>query len=147
MPSDITVCTLGLEDYPRWMSLWQRAGLHSIRPRGRDSREAMATQLAGGSHAMLGLERGGELLAVVLVTHDGRKGWINRLAVLPGERRRGYAARLVQEAEQLLRGQGIHVISVLIESGNDVSLSFFRRMGYLESEGMHYLSKRDRGEA
>ena len=147
MPSDITVRTLGLEDYTRWMSLWQRAGLHSIRPRGRDSREAMATQLAGGSHAMLGLERGGELLAVVLVTHDGRKGWINRLAVLTGERQRGHAARLVQAAEELLKGQGIHVISVLIEPGNDVSLSFFRHMGYVESEGMHYLSKRDGDEA
>jgi ribosomal protein S18 acetylase RimI-like enzyme len=147
MWDDITVRRLGLEDYPRWMSLWQRAGLHSVRPLGRDSREAMAGQLAGGAHTMLGLERDGELLAVVLATHDGRKGWINRLTVLPEHRRRGYATRLVREAEDVLRAQGMQVISALIEPGNEASLAFFRRTGYVESEGMHYLSKRDRGEA
>jgi ribosomal protein S18 acetylase RimI-like enzyme len=139
---------LTVDDYDRWMSVWRRAGLHSMRPRGRDSCEAFARQLASGTHTMIGLERGGELIGVVLATHDGRKGWINRLAVVPEYRRRGYAARLVAEAERVLREQGMTVIAALIEPGNDVSLALFRELGYTElPDGMHYLSKRDSSDA
>jgi len=148
MSGEITVRTLTLEDYDRWMSVWQRAGLHSIRPKGRDSRDAFARQLAGGTHTMIGLELSGELIGVVLATHDGRKGWINRLAVLPEYRRQGYASRLVVEAERVLRAQGMTVIAALIEPGNDVSLVLFTKLGYVEPpDDMHYLTKRDSEDA
>lgn len=142
-----SVRALSLDDYERWMSVWERAGLHSTRPVGRDSRSAFERQLASGTHTMLGLERDGELIAVVLLTHDGRKGWINRLAVLPQWQGRGYAKRLVAEAERVLQGQGMTVIAALIEPGNEASLALFRRLGYVEAEGMHYLSKRDSPDA
>ena len=138
---------LALDDYSRWMEVWQRAGLHSVRPRGRDSRAAFARQMAAGTHTVIGLEVDGTLAGVVLATHDGRKGWINRLAVLPEHQHRGYAARLVAEAERVLREQGITVIAALIEPGNDASLALFRKLGYLEATGMHYVSKRDSGDA
>ena len=147
MHASVSIRQLGLEDYDRWMSLWERAGLHSARPLGRDSREAFGAQFAAHTHIMLGLERDLELIAVVLVTHDGRKGWINRLAVLPEHRRQRYAARLLQEAERVLKAQGIHVIAALIEPDNEASLAFFRQAGYAETAGMHYVSKRDRSEA
>jgi hypothetical protein len=40
MSERVTVRTLALADYERWMELWQIAGLHSVRPLGRDSRDA-----------------------------------------------------------------------------------------------------------
>jgi ribosomal protein S18 acetylase RimI-like enzyme len=144
---EITIRKLTLEDYDRWMSVWQRAGLHSVRPKGRDSREAFERQFAGGSSTLIGLELKGGLIGVVLATHDGRKGWINRLAVLPDYRRRGYATRLVAEAEHVLRSQGMRVIAVLIEPGSEASLTLFGQLGYVESSGMHYLSTRDSAEA
>jgi ribosomal protein S18 acetylase RimI-like enzyme len=145
---EAAVRTLTLDDYERWMAIWQAAGLHSIRPNGRDSRQAFARQLDSGTHTMLGLELSGELVGVVLATHDGRKGWINRLAILPGYRRQGYAAHLVAEAERVLRDQGITIIAALIETGNDASLTLFRKLGYSELPGgIHYVSKRDSAEA
>jgi len=143
----ISIRILDINDYERWLSVWQRSGLHSIRPRGRDSRDAFAGQIAGGSHTMVGLELRGELVGVVLATHDGRKGWINRLAVLPEHRRRGFAVRLVREAERLLRKKGITVIGALIAPGNNPSLAFFQHLHYVDFEGIHYLSKRDRNDA
>jgi ribosomal protein S18 acetylase RimI-like enzyme len=147
MPANETVRRLSLSDYERWMSVWQRAGLHSVRPNGRDSRAAFERQLAGGTHTVLGLERNGDLVAVVLVTHDGRKGWINRLAVVPEWRGRGYAKRLVAEAELVLQAEGMTVIAALIEPGNEASLELFMALGYVETEGMHYLSRRDSPDA
>jgi len=142
-----TVRALSLDDYERWISVWRRAGLHSVRLQGRDSRAAFERQLATGTHTMIGLELNGDLAGVVLVTHDGRKGWINRLAVVPEYRGQGYGKRLVSEAERALQAQGMTVIAVLIEPENEASLRLFRALGYVEAEGMHYLSRRDSPDA
>lgn len=136
--------TLGPEDYEELLALWRRAKLHSLRPHGRDSREALAQQLESGVQTILGLELDGRLIGAVVATHDSRKGWINRLVVEPDFRRRGYGLRLVETAEQVLRSQGMHVIATLVEGDNDVSLALFERAGYVELEPrVHYLSKRD----
>jgi ribosomal protein S18 acetylase RimI-like enzyme len=139
---------LGLDDYDRLMALWQRAGLHSLKPQGRDSREAVARQLASGVQTILGLEVERELVGAVTATHDSRKGWINRLAVEPACRRQGYGARLIAAAEEVLRDQGIRVIAALVESDNLGSLTLFRKMGYVDAgRGIHYLSKRESDDA
>ncbi|MBN1810894.1 MAG: GNAT family N-acetyltransferase [Anaerolineae bacterium] len=138
------LCRLSLNDYDNLLSLWQRTGLHSIKPQGRDSREALARQLASGVLTILGLEVEGRLVAAVIVTHDSRKGWINRLAVDPDYRRRGYATRLIEAAEALLGEQGIPVTAALVMSDNAASLALFQKVGYVEVDsGIHYLTKRE----
>ena len=135
---------LGPEDYDRLISLWLRAGLHSIRPKGRDSREALVRQMESGILKVLGLEMDGRMIGAVVTTHDSRKGWINRLAVDPDFRRQGCAQRLLEAAENVLHDQGIHIIAALIEGDNAASLSLFNRAGYQEVDTrMHYLSKRE----
>ena len=98
-----TLHNLGADDYTEILALWQRAGL-SVRPEGRDAPATFARQMAneqsGGRQRIVGLRDRGKLVAVVLLTHDGRKGWINRLAVDPSFRRRGLASRLIAEAER-----------------------------------------------
>lgn len=144
----VTLRTLGLEDYDRWVELWRRAGLDTVRDKGRDGRESMARQFASGRVVMLGREDDGVLAGVLLVTHDERKGWLNRLAVLPEYRHRGYAGRLVRAAEDWLRGQGVQIFSALIEPHNDASLAMFKTLGYVEPpEPLHYVSRRDSPDA
>jgi ribosomal protein S18 acetylase RimI-like enzyme len=118
--------------------------LHSIKPQGRDSRDALAQQLASGVLTILGLEVEGRLVAAVIVTHDSRKGWINRLAVEPDYRRRGYGMRLIEASEALLREQGIPITAALVMSDNAASLALFQKAGYVEIDsGIHYLTKRE----
>lgn len=146
---------LGIDDYDAILDLWRRSGLSSLRPMGRDSREAFAGTSrpgasphdANGFQTTLGLHKGEQLAGVIVVTHDGRKGWLNRLAVDPDHRQQGFAQRLITAAEALLSRQGIHVIGVLIESKNDASLGLFRRAGYELHNDICYLSKRDRADA
>ncbi|OQY23622.1 MAG: hypothetical protein B6I35_03315 [Anaerolineaceae bacterium 4572_32.2] len=145
---DFCIRRLGLDDYDDLLDLWRRAGLHSLKPQGRDSRTALARQLASGVQTLLGLEVGGQLASAVAVTHDSRKGWINRLVVAPDHRRRGYAAHLIAAGEQVLREQGMRVIAALVESDNPASLALFQKAGYVEIDvGIHYLSKRDSDDA
>ena len=139
---------LGLDDYAELLALWQRAGLHSLKPQGRDSRPSLAQQLDSGVLTMLGLEENGQLVGAAIVTHDSRKGWINRLVVDPLHRRRGHATRLIAAAEETLRNQGINVIAALVESANPTSLALFKSAGYVEvDQGIHYLTKRDSDSA
>jgi len=138
------VRVLGLQDYDRLLALWQQAGLHSLKPQGRDSRQAIARQLETGVQTILGLEVENRLVGAVVVTHDSRKGWINRLAVAPDFRRRGYGLRLVRAAEKVLRKQGIQIAAALVESDNPTSLALFQKAGYVEIDArIHYLTKRE----
>jgi ribosomal protein S18 acetylase RimI-like enzyme len=132
---------LTADDYDAMIRLWKQASLRSLRLQGRDSRAALAAQLAAGQRA-IGLEDNGQLIGAVLVTHDTRKGWINRLAVHPDYRRKGYATGLIAAAERELRAMGLQIFAVLIESDNNASVELFSREGY-KAHDIVYMSKRD----
>lgn len=143
---ELTLCDLTQAHYAAILDLWQRAGL-SVRPAGRDAPEAFAQQLQGGQQRVIGLRDGQKLIAVAILTHDGRKGWINRLAVDPAYRRRGLAGRLVAEAERwFTQTLGLEIWAALIEGDNQASLSLFDALGY-QRHDVVYVSKRTRPEA
>ncbi len=124
------VVVLGPEDYAEVLELWGRAGLPA-RPEGRDAPEAFRRQQESGLQHSLGIRVDGHLVAVVILTHDGRKGWINRLAVDPAYRHRGFASRLVAASERWFNdGVGIEVTAALIHAHNDASLALFDSLGY-----------------
>lgn len=94
----------------------------------------------------MGLEESGQLIRVVVITRDARKGWINRLAVHPDHRRKGYGARLLAAAEQELRRMGLRVFAALIETDNTASRALFAREGY-KTYDVVYVTKRDSEDA
>jgi ribosomal protein S18 acetylase RimI-like enzyme len=138
---EITVREMTLGDYDAVTRLWAQAGL-PYRPRGRDQPDKMRVELERGTAVFLVAEAEDELVGVVLGTHDGRRGWINRLAVAPAYRRRGIAARLVSEVEQRVEALGIEIVAALIESDNEASLRFFRAIDYVHNPEIEYVSKR-----
>lgn len=130
-------------DYDALLRLWRRAGL-SHRPEGRDSRENITAELAQYPENFQGLFIEGRLVASVLATFDGRKGWINRVAVDPDYRGRGYGRQMIAAAERVLREHyGAQIIAALVEPENLPSISLFRAAGYRHWEGLHYFSKRN----
>ena len=124
-----SIVILTADEYESVRALWELAGL-PVKPGGRDSRAQFVQQLAGGTQTVLGLRSGGQLVGVVVATHDGRKGWINRLAIHPEFRRQGLGLQLIAEAERVLREQGMQVIAALIEDWNKPSLALFEKAGY-----------------
>lgn len=139
---ELAVVNLTADDYEAIRAVWEASGL-PVRAGGRDSREQFERQMAGDLQRAIGVKQGDELVGVVLTTHDGRKGWINRLAVRPEFRRQGIARRLIAEAEQVLRAQGMQIIAALIEDDNHASLALFEQAGYSDYRSLHYLTKRD----
>lgn len=140
---DVAIRPFRVEDYDRVMDLWTEGGL-PLKPRGRDSRENIVRQIALPNVLFLVAEQGegGRVIGTVLATHDGRKGWINRVAVDAGLRRKGLGARLVREAELWLESQGMDILACLIEDGNAVSMAVFERLGYKKHPEILYFAKR-----
>ena len=132
---------LTIDDYDAIIRLWKEAGLESVRLQGRDSHDAFAAQLAAGQR-VIGLEDADQLIGAVLITHDTRKGWINRLAVHPHHRRKGHATELIAAAERELREMGFQIFAVLIEADNNASQELFAQEGY-EAHDIAYMSKRN----
>ncbi|MCF7801153.1 MAG: GNAT family N-acetyltransferase [Candidatus Marinimicrobia bacterium] len=129
------------EDYDAVVQLWQSAGLEYL-PHGRDQYERIVTELTREENAFLVGELGETVVASIFATHDGRKGWINRLAVHPDHQHHGFAQRLIQAAEKALETQGIEIIGALIEADNDRSRALFEQAGYQARPHIQYFSKR-----
>ncbi|MEW5922953.1 MAG: GNAT family N-acetyltransferase [Candidatus Zixiibacteriota bacterium] len=138
---DYPIRHLDVSDYDVIIALWSRAGL-KYRPKGRDSREAMSHEFARAETCFLGMFDGDTMIGVIVGTSDGRKGWLNRLAIDPDYRGRGLAAHLIKAAEDFLRGFGIKVLAGLIEDWNTPSLSAFKKAGYRFYDDIVYCSKR-----
>lgn len=122
--------------------IWKRSGL-PYRPKGRDSMPNLRKQLRENPQGFLGAFVSDKLVGVVLVSDDGRKGWINRLAVLPEARGQGVARRLITEAEDILRKRGRRLFCVQIEDYNLESMEFFERAGYKREDDIIYFTKRE----
>lgn len=118
-----------IEDYEELLSLWNRTGLPFDRE-DRDSLKSLERQVLDDHIAILVLKDEGRLIGSVVASSDGRKGWINRLAVEPEYRGRRLALLLLEEAERFFRESGINIIAALIEDDNTPSMVAFRRCGY-----------------
>jgi len=136
---------LQVEDYPRLVELWSKAGL-PFKPKGRDSPQAIAKQMKENPDFFIGAFENGKLIGAVIASSDGRKGWINRLAVDPEYRRRGIAKAWTTEAEKALRQKGLKIFCALIEDSNKASKELFRKCGYVEHRDIIYFSKRESDE-
>jgi ribosomal protein S18 acetylase RimI-like enzyme len=127
--------------YVQLVELWRQANL-PYKPRGRDSLAELSRQLGLPQIACFGLLDGSVMVGSVLATHDGRKGWINRLTVRSGYQRHGLAKQLVRACEQWFTEQKISIFACIIEAGNDASYALFESLGYDRFEGASYYTRR-----
>ena len=133
---------LGHENYEGIIAIWDRAGL-PCKPRGRDSKSEMTRQMDLDPDMFLGCFVDGELVGVIMGSHESRKGWINRLAVVPEHHRKGIAKALIEAIEEKLRGRGLRIIATLIEDHSPESMDLFSEAGYVRHDDIQYYTKRE----
>lgn len=138
---------LTIDDYEDMVNLWIKAAL-PFKPKGRDSRRAIASQMQKDHSLFLGAFENGTLVGVIIGSYDQRrKGWINRLAVDPECRRRSIGQRLIASMEKILKKKDVTVICALIEETNQESIKLFERLGYVFEKSILYFSKRESDDA
>jgi ribosomal protein S18 acetylase RimI-like enzyme len=137
----VIIRKMTMKDYDSLIALWKKGNI-PYRPQGRDSKKNIRWQLQQPNCLFLIAENHRKIIGAILGTHDGRKGWINRLVITPAYRRKGIAKRLIEEFEQHLTAAGIDIVACLIEDWNATSMDVFERLGYTKHPDILYFSKR-----
>jgi GNAT superfamily N-acetyltransferase len=70
------------------------------------------------------------VMASIMVGHEGHRGWLYKLAVMPEFRGKGYGRDLVQQAERWLVARGMPKVNLMIRDTNIKVREFYQRLGY-----------------
>jgi ribosomal protein S18 acetylase RimI-like enzyme len=114
-------------DYPQVFPLWQESGL-DIGP--FYSLESLRKQLKRDADLFLVAEEGNCIVGAVFGRWDGRRGWINHLAVAPEQGHKKIGSLLMAEVEKRLKAKGCEKINLLIETSNSGVQRFYKQLGY-----------------
>ena len=82
-----------INDYDDVIKLWISSNL-PFKPRGRDKYDKIEKEIKNDNSIFLIAEFEGKIIGSVFGTHDGRKGWINRLAISPNFQGKDLAKKL-----------------------------------------------------
>jgi ribosomal protein S18 acetylase RimI-like enzyme len=138
---DVVIRPFQIGDYDSVISLWEHANL-PFKPKGRDRRESIEQEITKDTALFYVAEYQNRIIGSIFATQDGRKGWINRLAIEPRYQREGIGGLLISEIEKKFDQQGILIVCCLIEDWNKGSLHFFEHKGYQRHNDIIYFSKR-----
>jgi len=72
------------------------------------------------------------IVATCMAGYEGRRGWINYLAVSPELRRQGIAIRIMEAAESKLKEIGCPKINLQIRANNPDAIRFYKSIGYID---------------
>ena len=115
------------EDEAEVLELWGLCGL--IVPHN-DPRKDIRRKLGVNPEWFLVGEENGRVLATCMVGYEGHRGWINYLAVAPTRQRQRLATRMMEKAEELLRGAGCPKINLQVRSTNSRVIAFYESLGF-----------------
>jgi ribosomal protein S18 acetylase RimI-like enzyme len=97
--------------------------------------------LAGGTSTVLVHEIGGQIVASVMVGHDGHRGALYYLAVAPDHQKRGLGRAAVLAAENYLKKLGVWKINLMIRDENESAIGFYKAIGF-ETNAVMSMGKR-----
>jgi ribosomal protein S18 acetylase RimI-like enzyme len=92
--------------------------------------------LAGATSTVLVHEISREIVASVMVGHDGHRGALYYLAVAPAHQKNGLGRAAVVAAETYLKKLGVWKINMMIREGNEAALGFYKAIGFEMNEVM-----------
>lgn len=105
-------------------ALWARTP--GIQLRAEDAYAPFCAYLARNPGLSLLAETDGRIVGCLLAGHDGRRGYLQHLAVDPGYRRRGIASALIAAVLVRLAAQGIAKSHVFVLDAAPEALAFWR---------------------
>jgi ribosomal protein S18 acetylase RimI-like enzyme len=110
------------------VALWQRAGL--TRPWNDPQRDIAFARDSANATVLVG-RAGPDLVASVMVGHDGHRGVVYYLSVAPEAQGAGLGRAAMAAAEQWLRGKGVWKINLMIRADNTAVRGFYEALGYV----------------
>jgi ribosomal protein S18 acetylase RimI-like enzyme len=125
-------------DRDQAVALWEECGLTVP---WNDPKSDYDRALAEPTSTILGGVAEGELIATVMLGHDGHRGWMYYLAVSPAAQGEGHARTLVKACEAWMRLRHVPKLQLMVRQTNSQVLGFYQKMGYAD-DNVLVLSKR-----
>ena len=120
-----------MRDYEQVVDLWRASGLSL----------SLSDDVRGIEHRMqrdpdlfIVAESGARVVGAVMGCYDGRRGWVNHLAVAPGHQRGGIGTLLMAELEARFRAVGCVKANLLIAPDNGGVQRFYDGIGYTRDD-------------
>ena len=127
------------EDHEALCCFWLESGIGLD---STDSAEELAkAQLLNPGLFLIAESEEGTICGSVLGLFNGRRRWINHLAVSPLHRKQGIARKLLAELEKRLISRGCPQLNLHILPSNSGVSEFYEKVGYLRKEVI-YMAKR-----
>ncbi|MBD5129509.1 MAG: GNAT family N-acetyltransferase [Ruminococcaceae bacterium] len=135
----MNIRTMTIADYDKVYALWlscKGMGLNDL----DDSRGGIERFLERNPDTCFVAEDG-EIVGVIMIGNDGRRGYIYHTAVSPGHRRKGIAKALVDTALNALRELGINKTALVVFERNADGNAFWESMGFTSRGDLVYRNK------
>ncbi len=129
-----------INDYDDVYALWMACagmGLNNL----DDSREGIDKFLKRNPDTCFVAEYDNQIVGVIIVGNDGRRGYIYHTAVDTQYRKRGVARQLVETSMQELKKCGINKVALVVFDRNESGNAFWEKLGFTVREDLVYRNK------
>ena len=117
-----------IDDYDAVVALWRSCEGLSIRD--ADSRAGVERYLSRNPGLSFVAERGARIVGSIMAGYDGKRGYIQHLAVDASARRQGVASRLVALSVDALKAEGIEKSHVHVLKDNESGRAYWSGLGW-----------------
>ena len=124
----VLIQEMSIQDYDEIRALWQES--EGIELSEVDSKDDIARFLERNPGLSFVARNNAQLVGVVLCSHDGRRGYIDQLAVRKSHRRQGIGKGLVDRCLFNLMRSGIHKWHLFVLEDNQDAIAFWKKLGW-----------------
>lgn len=122
----VNIRIMTINDYDSVYDLWINTsgmGLNSI----DDSREWIEKYIKRNPTASFVAEDNGTIIGVIIAGHDGRRGYIYHIAVLPEYRNHGIARKLAAATMEAFNEEKINKAALVAFTRNEIGNGFWEK--------------------
>lgn len=124
----VTFREMQIADYDNVMALWQQTDHMVIRE--ADSRDNIIAYLDKNPNMSFVAILHGEVVGAVLAGTDGRRGYLQHLAVASQHRGKRIGKTLVEKVTDSFAQIGIEKTHLFVKADNEAAQEFYRSMGW-----------------
>lgn len=136
----VTIETMTHDDLPAAMTIWANA--EGVGLSEGDELESLRFFLDRNPGLSVAARAGEQMVGAVLCGHDGRRGFLYHLAVVPEYQRRGIGRRLVDTCLASLGAIGVAKCSIFLYADNESGKSFWKQNGWSSRHDLEVMQRR-----
>ena len=127
-----------ISDYGKVITLWQEA--EGVRLRDADSLAGIEKYLIRNPRMSFVSEANGNIIGTIMSGHDGKRGYIQHLAVHSSHRHSGIASELLSLCLISIEKAGIVKSHIHVLSDNELAKQYWRNRGWIKRSDIEVYS-------